>query len=99
MEQRLAAGKITILKIDVQGALEVMEKRPDAVTIFLMPPSHEELRARILGRATNSPADIEDRLQTAEREMDLAHRYRYRVVNDDIDRTVGELRGIVMHLR
>jgi len=95
MERRLAAGKITILKIDVQGALEVMERRPDALSIFILPPSREELQARILSRATDSPEAIEKRLRIAEEEMDLADRYRYRVVNDDVDRAVGEIAAII----
>ncbi|MBV6458416.1 MAG: Guanylate kinase [Fimbriimonadaceae bacterium] len=95
MNRRLEAGKITILKIDVQGALEAMAKLPDAVSIFILPPSREELRQRILARATDSPEAIEQRLVTAEAEMDLADRYAHRVVNRDVSRAVAELASIV----
>lgn len=95
MNRRLEAGKITVLKIDVQGALEVMKRLPEAVTIFVLPPSREELRQRILARASDSPEAIERRLRTAEGEMDLADRYQHRVINDDVGRAVAEIAAIV----
>lgn len=95
MEAMLAQGKIAILKIDVQGALSAMELRPDAISIFILPPSELELRRRIEGRGQDSPEVIEKRMRNALGEIALADRYRHRVVNDDLERCVGELEGIV----
>lgn len=84
-------GRIAVLKIDVQGALAVMEKRPDAVSVFLLPPSQEELERRIRGRATDSEETIRKRLAGAEREMAEAHKYQHRIVNGDLNVCVAEL--------
>lgn len=94
-EAALAEGKIAVLKIDVQGAIEVMSKRADAVSIFLDPPSIEELERRIRNRATDDEESIRVRLRNAQSELALGGRYRYRVVNDDVDRAVREIEGIV----
>ena len=88
-------GKIAILKIDVQGALAVMELRPDATTIFLMPPSVEELEHRIRGRKRDTLEQIEKRLETAKREMALRNLYQHVVVNDDLGETVRQLEEIL----
>lgn len=95
MEALLAQGKIAVLKIDVQGALTVMEKRPDVLSIFLLPPSFEELERRIRSRGTDDEATIQKRLSNARDELAVADRYQYRVVNDDIDRAVAEIMEIV----
>ncbi|MBX3118344.1 MAG: guanylate kinase [Fimbriimonadaceae bacterium] len=95
METMLAEGKIAILKIDVQGALAVMELRADAISVFILPPSELELRRRIEGRGQDSPDVIEKRMRNALGEIALADRYLHRVVNDDLERCVGELEGIV----
>ena len=95
MEQMLAEGKIAILKIDVQGALTAMRSRPDALSIFLMPPSWEELERRIRGRGTDDAATIEKRLRNATEEIEFADHYRFRVTNDDLDKAVAELEAIV----
>lgn len=95
MERLLAEGKIAVLKIDVQGALTAMELRPDAKSIFLLPPSTEELEARIRGRATDDEATIQKRLENAREELAVADRYQHRVVNRDIDQAVTELEGLV----
>jgi guanylate kinase len=91
----LTAGKVAVLKIDVQGALEVMRVRPDALSIFLMPPDFVSLEKRIRGRQTNSEADIERRLKDAEFELSCADQYTSRIVNDDIERVVRELNDLV----
>lgn len=95
MEQMLGEGKIAILKIDVQGALSAMRVRPDALSIFLMPPSWEELERRIRGRGTDDAATIEKRLRNATEEIEYADRYRFQVTNDDLNKAVEELEGIV----
>jgi guanylate kinase len=85
------AGKWVVLNIDVHGAAAVMERFHDAVTIFVRPSSLTELRRRLELRGTDSPDEIEKRLQRAQYEMNQAHRYRYQVVNDDLDRAVKEI--------
>jgi guanylate kinase len=91
MEAMLASGKLAILKIDVQGALEAIELRPEALSIFLLPPSERELEKRIRGRGTESDEVIQRRLQRAHAEIALSERYQYRLVNDSLDRAVDEL--------
>jgi guanylate kinase len=94
-EALLAAGRIAVLKIDVQGALTVMELRDDALSIFLLPPSFEELERRIRTRGTDDEATIQKRLRNAREEIDLADRYHHRVVNDDLARAVSEIQELV----
>ena len=83
MAAGLKAGKWVLLEIDVQGALAVVEKYPDAVTVFLRPPSLEVLEKRLRGRRTESEEAIQRRLAQARRELALAGRYSYRVVNEE----------------
>ena len=83
------------LEIDVQGALKVMEIYPDALTIFLKPPSLEVCEQRLRNRATDSEETIQRRLRKVHEELSLADRYRYQVVNDDLDRTVNEIKTII----
>lgn len=95
MEALLDAGKIAVLKIDVQGALSAMALRPDATTIFLLPPSIEELERRIRGRASDDEATIQRRLASAKTELGFADRYQHRVVNADLERTIAEVARLV----
>ena len=95
MEALLAQGKIAVLKIDVQGAITVMALRPDATTVFLLPPSMEALEHRIRGRASDDEETIQRRLANAKTEMTFADRYQHRVVNDDLQRAVAEVARIV----
>lgn len=95
LERMLAEGLVAILKIDVQGALTAMEKRPDAVSIFLMPPSMEELERRIRSRATDSEETIQVRLANAREEIEVGRRYHHRVVNDDVERCVDRLEALL----
>jgi guanylate kinase len=95
MQSLLDNGKVAILKIDVQGALAAMERRKDAISIFLLPPSWEELERRIRGRKTDDEETIRLRLENARHEMDCADQYHFRVVNDDVDRCVEEIDRIV----
>ncbi len=81
-------GGIAILKIDVQGAIEVMEAEPNLCTIFLLPPSLEELENRIRARATDSEAIIETRLQGAKEEINKAVFYRHQIINHNVEDTV-----------
>lgn len=95
VERLLLDGKIAILKIDVQGALDVMGQRSDALSIFLLPPSFDVLEKRIRGRGTDPEAVIQKRLADARFEISQADKYAYRVVNDDLDLAVRQLQEIV----
>ena len=87
----LAAGKWVLLEIDVQGALAVMARYPDAITVFLRPGSMAELERRLRGRGTEAEEAIRRRLAQAESELRQAERYRYQVINDEVDRAVAEI--------
>lgn len=88
---RIAAGKWVVLEIDVQGTLAVLEKFPDALTIFIQPESVAELERRLTARGTEKPDALARRIEVGRREMEQAHRYRYRVINQDFDRAVRDL--------
>ena len=93
--EHLAAGDDVLLEIDVQGALKVREQFPDAVLVFVRPPSLEDLRARLEGRGTETEASLTRRLAEAEGEMAQAPEFDFVVVNDDVERVVGEVAGIL----
>ncbi len=95
VEQSLEEGVDVILEIDVQGAMKVKEKMPDAVMIFLLPPSMTELRQRLEGRGTDSQEVIERRLQEASNEMAMAIHYDYTIINDDLETAVQEVLNTV----
>ena len=95
VDGNLAAGFNVILDIEVQGAAQVMEKRPDAVSVFLCPPSLEELERRLRGRGTDSEEKIRERLTTAHREYSQAGKYTYIIINDDADTAARELDAII----
>ena len=100
VQSKLASGSSLILEIDVQGALQVKERFPEAVLIFIKPPSLEVLRERLVGRGTETPETIELRMANAAHELALADRYDDVVVNDDLDRATDELvRVLDMHER
>lgn len=88
-------GRSVILEIDVQGGLNIRRERPDAVLIFIEPPSMEELERRLRGRGTEDEATIELRLKNARQEMEVASDYDVRVVNDDLERATDELVRII----
>ena len=93
----LRAGRDVILKIDVQGAATIRSMAPEALLIFLMPPSVEALQHRLTDRMTESPDDLERRLRTAEEELTRVHDYDYRVVNEDGDlqRAAADIDAII----
>lgn len=95
MEDMLKAGQIAVLKIDVQGALTAMELRPDAMSVFLMPPSADELERRIRARNLDTDGVILRRLINAREEMALAHHYKHQIVNDSVPEVVKELTRLV----
>ncbi|MCE9557918.1 MAG: guanylate kinase [Armatimonadetes bacterium] len=94
MERLLDDGKIAILKIDVQGAVDVMQLRPDAITVFLLPPSSEELEKRIHGRGSDSAEAIAKRLENAREEIALSRHYQHKIVNDSLSQVVLQLQKL-----
>ena len=95
VNEKLAEGYDVILEIEVQGAMQVHEKRPDAVMVFIAPPSFEELAARLRGRGTEDEEKVHKRLETAKEELKHQDEFDYVVVNDEIDRAVREIQGIL----
>jgi guanylate kinase len=93
--EHLAAGDDVLLEVDVQGALKVREQFPDAVLVFVKPPTLADLRARLEGRGTETEAGLVRRLAEAERELARAPEFDHVVVNDDVERVVGEVAGIL----
>lgn len=89
------AGAWAFLEIDVQGALQVMEHYPDAVTMFLRTPDAAAFESRLRARGTESDEVIQRRLETAQEELQYADRYRYQVVNDELLRAIAEITSIL----
>ena len=99
VERARALGGWSLLEIDVQGALCVMQLYPDAVTIFLKPPSLEVLEQRLRARQTDAEAVIQRRLAQAREELQFVDRYRYQVVNDQLDQAVADVIQILASQR
>ena len=93
--QALYDGKNVILEIDVQGGLQVKEKEPKAVLIFVMPPDFEVLQQRLRGRGTENEEQIQTRLKRAEEELAYRDSYDYVMVNDKLDTAAEELLKII----
>ena len=90
-----ASDKHLLLEIDLQGARQVKDRIPQALTIFINPPSWEVLESRLRGRATETEEQIQTRLQTARTEIASAGEFDYQVVNQDLDLAVGEVVSLV----
>lgn len=95
VEQMLDNGKDVILEIDVQGALKVRSEYPEAVFVFVLPPSIEELEKRLSGRGTESREVINKRLQAALWEISNAHKYNYILLNDEVELAVQRFEAII----
>lgn len=95
VEEKRNAGKDVVLEIDVQGALEVRRKVADAVLVFIAPPSMEELKRRLVGRNTETEAQVEKRFSTAYYEMKFKDQYDYVVINDEVDKAASEVIDII----
>ena len=95
VEEKLAEGKNVILDIEIQGARQVHDKIPEAITIFIMPPSLEELRQRLVKRGTDSADAINARIARAEQEVQEADFYTYLIVNDQIEKAAMEFNAII----
>ncbi len=95
VEQRLKEGVDVVLEIEVQGAMQVKKQCAEALLVFVMPPSFEELRRRLSGRGTEDEATVCRRLSNAAREMEAAKQYDYIVVNQTVEQAVDQLEQIV----
>jgi guanylate kinase len=95
LQQRLERGAPVVLEIEVQGARQIAETMPEAVRIFIAPPSEEALRTRLVGRGTDAPADVEKRLQTAHDELRAQTEFPHVVYNDRLDEAVAALEEVV----
>lgn len=91
VEQHLAAGRPTLLEIELQGARQVRQRMPEAQFVFLAPPSETELRQRLVGRGTETGDVIETRLTRARYELDAHHEFDVVVINDDVQRAAAEV--------
>ena len=95
VEPRLAAGRSVVLEIEVQGARQIREAMPEAVQVFIAPPSPGALRERLEGRGTDPPEAIARRLAAAEKELAARSEFSHVIVNDDLDRAANELVALV----
>ena len=95
VNEKLAQGKEVVLEIEVQGALQVREKCPEAVFIFLAPPSKQALYDRLHSRGTESEEVIEQRVTKANKEFQLAYKYDYIVVNDTVENAADRIMAII----
>ena len=95
LEQRLERGVPVVLEIEVQGARQVKERMPDAETIFIAPPSKEALRARLVGRGTDTAAEVQERMRTAAGELSSRAEFGRVVVNDRLEEATDRLEQIV----
>jgi guanylate kinase len=95
IEEALERGEDALLEIEVQGALQVAEQVPEAILIFIIPPSLSELRRRLISRGTEGPDKIRRRLLRAEEELKVAPRFHYILVNDQLDSAVADFLAIL----
>ena len=95
VDERTGRGAPVVLEIEVQGARQIRESMPEAVQIFIAPPSPEALRERLVGRGTDSDEVIDSRLRVAAEELEAQGEFRHTVVNDRVERAAGELAEIV----
>jgi len=95
LDRRLGEGVPVVLEIEVQGARQVREKMPEAVQVFIAPPSRETLRTRLVGRGTDFPDEVERRLETADAELAAQPEFGHVVVNDRLEDALEELVAIV----
>lgn len=95
IQERRAAGEDVLLEIDTQGALNVMQRCPDGLFIFLLPPTLAELEQRIRGRGSETEETLARRLGNAKKEIQIGLRYKYVVVNDEVELAVGRIKSIL----
>jgi guanylate kinase len=95
LERPLQAGTPVVLEIEVQGARQVREAMPDALAVFIAPPSHDALRARLVGRGTDAAEQVNERMRTAARELEAQDEFGHVVVNDRLEDATEQLVEIV----
>lgn len=95
VEEKMAEGKDVILEIEIQGALKVKEKFPETLLVFVVPPSAKVLRDRLVGRGTETPEVIDDRMKRAVEEAEEMESYDYILVNDDLEKAVDDLHKLI----
>ena len=95
VEEKMAEGKDVILEIEIQGALKVKEKFPETLLVFVVPPSAEELKKRLIGRGTETMEVIEQRMKRATEEAEEMDSYDYILVNDNLDKAVEDLHNLI----
>jgi len=93
--EKLDDGQVVILEIDIQGALKVKESFPEGIFIFLLPPSMEELKQRIINRASETPESLMTRFKSAYKEINYISKYNYAVINDTVDSAVAKVESII----
>lgn len=99
VEEQLNQGQNVLLEIEMQGALQVIEKCPEALSIFLLPPSMEELEKRIRHRGTEQEEVIQKRLAQAKKEISMKDKYRYHVVNETVEDAVKKIKEIITNFK
>jgi len=95
LDRRLANGAGVVLEIELQGARQVRRAMPESVAVFIAPPSRDALRARLVGRGTDSSEQVDERLRTAEQELQAQPEFAHVVVNDRLEEATDELASIV----
>jgi guanylate kinase len=93
--EQITSGKNVLLEIDIQGALQVKKKYPEGIFVFVLPPSMETLKERIVGRGSETPESLEMRLSSAYSEIELIKNYDYFIVNDTVDYATDILQAII----
>ena len=96
LEVALESNGIYVLVLEVRGTIKIKELFPQTTTIFILPPSLEELKRRLIERGVNTEEEITNRLCIADSEMKLQHKYDYRVVNDILENAVDEVKNIII---
>jgi guanylate kinase len=95
LDRRLNAGVPVVLEIEVQGARQVRQALPEAVAVFIAPPSLDSLRTRLIGRGTDDPEQVDERMRTAERELAAQPEFGHVVINDRLEQATDDLERIV----
>lgn len=96
VNEKIDNGEDVILEIDIQGALKVKENYPDGVFIFILPPSMDELKKRIIGRGSETPESLMRRFKSAYKELNYVSKYNYAVINDKVDDAVSKIQSIIV---
>ncbi|MFL0249915.1 guanylate kinase [Clostridium neuense] len=95
VNEKINNGEDVILEIDIQGALKVKENYPEGVFIFILPPSMDELKKRIIGRGSETPESLMRRFKSAYKELNYVSKYNYAVINDKVDIAVSKIQAII----